>query len=123
LGNTAFKGRAMPLSEHEKRLLDEIEQTLLIDDPGLASSLRSARPAARTRTFVLLAIGGLVTGSVLLLVALLLHGVAETVLAVIAFPVIVAAADCGLRATSRVRALRRPDRPDPRPTGPRSDPA
>ena len=45
----------MPLSDHEKRLLDEIEQTLLVDDPALASSLRSARPQARTRTFVALA--------------------------------------------------------------------
>ena len=54
----------MPLSEHEKRLLDEIEQTLRIDDPALASSLRSARPVIRTRTFLLLAIAGLIVGFV-----------------------------------------------------------
>jgi hypothetical protein len=113
----------MPLSEHEKRLLDEIEQTLLVDDPALASSLRSARPPARTRTFVLLAIGGIVAGIVLLLVALLVHGVVETVLAVVAFAIIVGAADCGLRAMTRVRAQRRGDHPGSKPADNQSDPA
>ena len=34
----------MPLSEDEQHVLDEIEHTLSLDSPRLASSLRAARP-------------------------------------------------------------------------------
>jgi hypothetical protein len=97
----------MPLSEHEKRLLDEIEQTLRLDDPALASSLRSARPRTRTPTFVLIAFAGLVIGFVLLFTALRLHGAASPVLGVAGFGLIVAGTDTAIRVGQRVRAPRR----------------
>ncbi len=96
----------MPLSEHEKRLLDEIEQTLRIDDPALASSMRNARPLPRTRTLTLLAVAGLIVGAVLLVTALQLSGVAITVVGVLGFAFVVAGADCGLRAIGRMRRAR-----------------
>lgn len=107
----------MPLSDHEKRLLDEIEQTLLVDDPALASSLRSARPQARTRTFVALALGGLVLGVALLIAALRVRGVVMPILGVLGYAAIVAGVDCALHVTRRVRAGRargsRSASPDP----------
>ena len=39
----------VPLSEHEQRLLDEIEQALYAEDPKFASSVRSARRHRRSR--------------------------------------------------------------------------
>jgi hypothetical protein len=104
----------MPLSDHEKRLLDEIEQTLRTDDPTLASSLRSARPLPRTRTFVAAAITLLIAGIVLLVAGLQLHGVAVTILGVAGFVLVVAGADFGLRALARIRATR-PARPGGQP--------
>jgi hypothetical protein len=100
----------MPLSEHEKRLLDEIEQTLLTDDPGLASSLRSARPQRRTRTLVALAVGAFIAGIALISIGLRQPGVAVTVLGVVGFAFIVAGTDCALRVGKRIRTQRRHSR-------------
>lgn len=56
----------MPLSEHEQRLLEEIEQALEADDPRLASRARSSdlRAVARRRTRY--AGAGLILGAALL---------------------------------------------------------
>ena len=93
----------MPLSDHEQRLLDEIEHTLRLDDPALASSLRSARPVMRTRTFLLLAIAGLIAGIVSLAVGLRLHGLPGPILGCVGFALIVASVDLGVRVVTRVR--------------------
>ena len=60
----------MPLSEHEQRLLEQMERALYAEDPKFASSLRSAgpRPGGRRRAVVgvlaaLLGVGLLVTGA------------------------------------------------------------
>lgn len=99
----------MPLSEHEKRLLDEIEQTLRTDDPALASSLRSARPPTRTHTLVLVAVISLVAGVGLLIAALQLRGISSAAGGVLGFVAIVVATDCALRVTTRTRERRRRD--------------
>ena len=102
----------MPLSEHEQRLLDEIEQTLRSDDPALASSLRSARPERRLRIIVLLTAACLAAGIGLLVAGLRLHGAVATILAVAGFVFLVGAGDLGLRVARRVRSERgrHPDR-------------
>jgi len=52
---------AMALSEHEKRLLDQMEAALLTEDPKLATTLSGTKmPIARNRS--LLAIGLLALG-------------------------------------------------------------
>jgi hypothetical protein len=61
----------MPLSEHEQRLLDEIEQALYAEDPKFASSVRSARPPSRLRRSIALGILGVLAGLGLVLVGLL----------------------------------------------------
>lgn len=61
----------MPLSEHEQRLLDEIEQALYAEDPKFASSVRAARARRRVRSSALLCSFGVLCGLGLVLVGLL----------------------------------------------------
>jgi len=60
----------VPLSEHEQRLLEQMERALYAEDPKFASSLRSAapRPGGRRRAIIgvltaLVGVGLLVTGA------------------------------------------------------------
>jgi hypothetical protein len=62
----------VPLSEHEQRLLEQMERALYADDPKLASTLRGAQVRGYDRRRV---IGGAV--GLLLGVGLLLAGVAQ----------------------------------------------
>jgi hypothetical protein len=66
----------VPLSEHEQRLLEQMERALYAEDPKFASSLRSAgpRPGMRRRTAVgvlaaLAGVAALVTGAATSVVA------------------------------------------------------
>jgi heme A synthase len=94
----------MPLSEHEQRLLDEIEQALYAEDPKFASSVRSARPRNRARTMLALAIVGVLAG-----LAVVIIGLATTyvVVGVLGFVLIVGS--CVVAAT----ALRGPSQTGP----------
>jgi hypothetical protein len=67
----------VPLSEHEQRLLEQMERALYAEDPKFASSLRSAgpRPGSRRKA----AIGVL---AALLGVALLVTGAATSIIAI-----------------------------------------
>jgi len=61
----------VPLSEHEQRLLDQIEQALYAEDPKFASSVRSARrPRNRTRTLLAISVVGVLAGLAVVLVGL-----------------------------------------------------
>lgn len=80
----------MPLSDHEQRLLDQIEQALYADDPKFAASVRSARTRWRTRRSVALCVVGVVAGLALVLVGLVANLVA---LSVVGFVFVVGA--CG----------------------------
>jgi hypothetical protein len=60
----------MPLSEHEQRLLDEIEQALYAEDPKFASSVRSARPRNRVRLMLALSVLGVLLGLAVVLIGL-----------------------------------------------------
>jgi len=60
----------VPLSEHEQRLLEQMERALYAEDPKFASSLRSAgpRPGSRRKAAVgvltaLVGLGLLITGA------------------------------------------------------------
>ncbi|HZC71825.1 MAG TPA: DUF3040 domain-containing protein [Jatrophihabitans sp.] len=80
----------MPLSDHEQRLLDEIEQALYAEDPKFAASVRLARTRARTRRSAVLCGFGVVGGLALVLVGLITSLI---VLSVIGFVFVVGA--CG----------------------------
>ena len=67
----------MPLSEHEQRLLEQMERALYAEDPKFASSLRSAgpRPGNRRKAAIgvltlLVGMGLLIAGPVTSVVAL-----------------------------------------------------
>jgi hypothetical protein len=78
----------MPLSEHEQRLLEQMERALYADDPKLASTLRGARGAHSRRRLL---IGGV---GVLAGLGLLVGGVAaqQWILGVAGFLVMLASA-------------------------------
>ena len=61
----------MPLSEHEQRLLDQMERQLYADDPKLASTLRGGANAATNRRKLIAGLFAVVAG-----MALLVAGVA-----------------------------------------------
>lgn len=110
---TVTKEGLVPLSEHEQRLLDEIEQALYAEDPKFASAVRSARGHTRVRRSALLSVLGVVLGLGLVLVGLLANVIA---LSVIGFVMVVAA--CGYAAQSlrsRGSASAQPQTGDRRP--------
>jgi Flp pilus assembly protein TadB len=88
----------VPLSEHEQRLLDQIEQALYAEDPKFASAVRSARSRSRTRRSLMFGIAGVLVGLGLVLVGLVTSLI---VLSVVGFVLVVAA--CGF-ATQVLRS-------------------
>ncbi|GAA4440217.1 DUF3040 domain-containing protein [Actinokineospora soli] len=62
----------MPLSEHEQRLLDQIERALYAEDPKFASTVRGARLRKPSRRRKLQGIALLVVGAVLLVTGVML---------------------------------------------------
>ncbi len=61
----------MPLSEHEQRLLEQMERALYAEDPKFATSMRSARGGAGDRRRIAVGVVGLLVG-----LGLLIAGVA-----------------------------------------------
>ena len=61
----------MPLSEHEQRLLEQMERALYAEDPKFATSMRSARGGAGDRRRIAIGVVGLLAG-----LGLLVAGVA-----------------------------------------------
>ena len=70
------RGLAMPLSEHEQRLLDQMEQALYAEDPKFATSLRSANGVRASRGRAALGVLGVLVG-----LGLILAGVSSTMIA------------------------------------------
>jgi DUF3040 family protein len=85
-----MKEGPVPLSDHEQRLLDEIEQALYAEDPKFAASVRSARARSRTRRSAVLCAFGVVAGLALVLVGLVINIIA---LSVVGFVLVVGS--CG----------------------------
>ncbi len=70
----------MPLSEHEQRLLEQMERALYAEDPKFASSLRGKDPRSNFRRRVLLAGVGFAGGVVLLMTGLVTQVILVSVL-------------------------------------------
>ncbi|WP_375487129.1 DUF3040 domain-containing protein [uncultured Jatrophihabitans sp.] len=97
----------MPLSDHEQRLLDEIEQALYAEDPKFAASVRSARRRSRTRRSVVLCILGTIVGLGLVLVGLISQIIA---LSVVGFVLVVGSAGYAVQVIrGRDRSSATPD--------------
>jgi uncharacterized membrane protein YgcG len=104
----ATKEGQVPLSDHEQRLLDEIEQALYAEDPKFAASVRAARTRSRTRRSAVLCVLGVVAGLALVLVGLITNLI---VLSVIGFVLVVGS--CGYA----VQVLRGRNRSNAGPSG------
>lgn len=60
----------MPLSEHEQRMLEQLEQALAEEDPKFASSMEGTRRGGPTRMRWILGVAGVVLGLGLVLVGI-----------------------------------------------------
>jgi DUF3040 family protein len=109
----------VPLSEHEQRLLEQMERALYAEDPKFASSLRGKDPRSNFRRRVLLAGFGFVVGIVLLMTGLVAQIVPVSVLgfllmlasaffAVTSYRAVTAAAQLGVVDPSGVRRTPHP---------------
>ncbi|UGQ10048.1 DUF3040 domain-containing protein [Yinghuangia sp. ASG 101] len=65
----------MPLSEHEQRLLEQMERALYAEDPKFATALEGAGMRTHTRRRTGWAIAGFVVGLVLLMTGVMLQAV------------------------------------------------
>jgi hypothetical protein len=74
----------VPLSEHEQRLLEQMERALYAEDPKFASSLRGKDPRSNFRRRILLAGVGFVLGIVLLMTGLVAQQALVSVLGFVA---------------------------------------
>jgi Flp pilus assembly protein TadB len=81
------KEGTVPLSEHEQRLLEQIEQALYAEDPKFASAVRSGRSRVHTRRWIVVAALGVIAGLAIVLVGLAAKLI---VLGVLGFVLIVA---------------------------------
>jgi len=77
----------VPLSEHEQRLLEQIEQALYAEDPKFASAVRAGRSRVHTRRWIIIASIGILAGLTVVLVGLTAKLI---VLGVVGFVLIVA---------------------------------
>ena len=70
----------MPLSEHEQRLLEQMERALYAEDPKFASTLRGGDPRSNFRRRVVLAAFGFLVGIVALMSGLVTKVVVVSIL-------------------------------------------
>lgn len=63
----------MPLSDHEQRLLEQIEQALYAEDPKFATSVATRKVRSHPRRKLILAILGIVAGLALAASGFVLH--------------------------------------------------
>ncbi|WP_026127893.1 DUF3040 domain-containing protein [Nocardiopsis lucentensis] len=81
----------MPLSEHEQRMLDQIERALYAEDPKFANTVRQTNPAVHYKRWIIKAVLGFVIGVVLLLAGLLIgNPVMQVLISVLGFIVMLA---------------------------------
>lgn len=111
----------MPLSEHEQKMLDEMERQLFADDPRLAQAFRPARTQRRDGRRILIGVGAVVLGLILLVVAVSIPAIW---LGVLAFVGMLAGAVYAVTAPTSESEAGRTQRPGRGTTGQRSgDPA
>lgn len=65
----------MPLSEHEQKMLDEMERQLFADDPRLARAFSDERRGARGGRRIIIGLGGVVLGMGILVLAVALPAI------------------------------------------------
>jgi hypothetical protein len=94
----------VPLSEHEQRMLEQMERALYAEDPKFASALRGKDPRSSFRRRVILATLGFIVGVVLLMTGLVAQ---EPLISVLGFVAMLASAFFALTSYRRVSAAGR----------------
>ncbi|MDA2814980.1 DUF3040 domain-containing protein [Nocardiopsis sp. RSe5-2] len=83
----------MPLSEHEQRMLDQIEQALYAEDPKFANTVRHTNPAVHYKRWIIKASIGFVLGIAVLMGGMILQ---QPVVGALGFLIMLACALWGL---------------------------
>ncbi|NBE97685.1 DUF3040 domain-containing protein [Nonomuraea sp. KC401] len=95
----------MPLSEHEQRLLDQIEQALYAEDPKWANTVRISDPRSHYKRRLVKASIGFALGVVIMMVGVVVSGSALIPLGVGGFVVMLAACLWGLSSWKRMNGF------------------
>lgn len=98
-------GGAVPLSEHEQRLLDQIEQALYAEDPKWANTVRISDPRRHYKRRLIKATIGFAVGVVVMMVGVVVSGNALIPLGVGGFVVMLAACLWGLSSWKRMNGF------------------
>ncbi|MGP3971579.1 DUF3040 domain-containing protein, partial [Streptomyces sp. 6N223] len=88
----------MPLSDHEQRMLEQMERALYAEDPKFATALEGSELRTYTRKRVYQAIAGFLLGITLLMVGL---PVGQEWLSVVGFLIMLGCAAIGVTAWRR----------------------
>lgn len=111
-------GGAVPLSDHEQRLLDQIERALYAEDPKFANAVRTTNPQVHYRRRIIKAGLGFVLGICVLMAGLIINdGPVTIAISVTGFLVMVACSVWALSSWKRMTGVgaepepRRPRRP------------
>jgi DUF3040 family protein len=108
-------GGAVPLSEHEQRLLDQIERALYAEDPKFAHSVRSKDPQIHYKRRIVKAVLGFVLGVVVLMTGLVINAGATTIaVSVAGFLLMVVSCVWGLTSWKRMTGVGTEPDPEPR---------
>jgi hypothetical protein len=99
----------VPLSDHEQRLLEQIERALYAEDPKFASSVRATDLRTHYRRRLIRSAIGFVVGLAILVAGVVIQG-AYLVVGVIGFLVMLGFALLGVSAWKRLTAGSRPGR-------------
>ena len=96
----------MPLSEHEQRLLDQIEHALYAEDPKFAHAVRTTNPQTHYKRQITKAALGLVVGIGVLMAGLVVNKGALTVaISVAGFLLMVASAFWAITSWKRMTGV------------------
>lgn len=99
-------GGAVPLSDHEQRLLDQIERALYAEDPKFASAVRSTDPQVHYKRRILKAAIGLVLGLCVVMAGVIINTMPlSVVISVAGFLLMVFCGWWGLTAWKRMTGV------------------
>lgn len=99
-------GGTVPLSEHEQRLLDQIEHALYAEDPKFAHAVRTKHPQAHYKRQIVKAALGLVVGICVLMAGLVVNqGVVTVAISVAGFLMMFASGVWALTSWKRMTGV------------------
>ncbi|WP_106398733.1 DUF3040 domain-containing protein [Actinocorallia populi] len=96
----------MPLSEHEQRLLEQIERELYAEDPKFAHAVRTTNPQSHYKRQVIKAALGLVVGIAVLMAGLVVsQGTLSVAISVAGFLLMLASGVWALSSWKRMTGI------------------